>query len=120
MAGFKFSSGELRIEIEDKTYLVNYGDPALQKEIFDFSVKLAATPMSEIQGDVFQWASDCIHDFVARLLGAEAEREIFEGRERNLLAELRLFEYLQTRISQQAEIQRLEAVLGRFATGATK
>jgi hypothetical protein len=119
MAGFKFSTGSIEIEIEEKKYPVNSGNPAIQDGILNFSIQLMSTNLADIDGRYVAWVSQSIHDYIIQLLGAEAEAEIFEGRELNVMDELRLFTYIQEQISNDKNLTELEAALGRYSAGNT-
>jgi hypothetical protein len=117
---FKFSTSQIVVDIEGKTYAANFGDPDLQQDILNFSTELATVDFVEKLPEVFSWISERIHYFIARLLGEDAEREIFEGREKSVLDELLLFDYLNREINENAAVKELEATLGRFAPSQTK
>ncbi|MDR1421361.1 MAG: hypothetical protein LBI64_00650 [Coriobacteriales bacterium] len=120
MKDFRFNSSEIVVSIKGREYRANYGDADLQQDMLEFALALGNTDVGDISGGVYVWASERIHDFIKRLLGAEAEHEIFEGEEPSILEELRLFNHLQEAINANAAVKELEVSLGRFSPSATK
>jgi hypothetical protein len=120
MRRFKFSSSKTVIDIEGKTYEINMGDPKLQQDMLDFSMRLATIDYTEILGDLFETISRELNGFFVRLLGEEAAQEIFAGRDRSIIDQLNLYAYLNEEINQTSAVQQLEARLENLAPSLIK
>jgi ubiquinone biosynthesis protein UbiJ len=118
--GITIASSTLTTQINGKVYKVDFGDPQLQQDLLDFSMRLATVDVRTIEGHVYQWISNELHGFFVRLLGEEAVAEVFADKKRSVLGQLQLFAYLNEEMAKVEAVVALEKRLGTYSAAQTK
>ena len=120
--GIQIASSTLTTQINGRVYKVAYGDPQLQQQMLQFSMRLnAVSAEALLDGSKgYQWISDELHGFFVQFLGDEAVAEIFTERSRDVLGQLQLFAYLNEEINKVESVCALKERLGVYSKGQTK
>lgn len=118
--GFEFKNRKTTVEVCGKSYVIEKGSVDVAQRVDAMQKRMANMTESELNSpDAMKKVSDALRDIVGALLGKEAQEEIFEGRNPNILDEIELLTYLLDELN-SIESDGIDDVLARLDVSAKR
>lgn len=118
--GFEFKDRKTTVEVCGRSYVIDKGSVDVAQRVDAMQRRMAGMAESGLDSpDAMREVSDALRDLVGALLGKEAQEEIFEGRDPNILDEIELLTYLLDELN-SIESDGIDDVLARLDVSAKR